>query len=276
MFRWYAEAKVCYAYLFDVEKEIHVRGTRVYDQLRKSRWFTRGWTLQELIAPARVKFYDKQWLSLGDKATLLRELNRITRIDEDVLIDSRNLGFASVAKRLSWAAERKTSRKEDEAYCLLGIFDVNMPMLYGEGSKAFLRLQEEIVRTSTTVDHSILAWVKPSLDPALYQTSKKIQLLALSPHWFGRAQEIISWVVPQSEIFEISQRGIRLTAPFKKTHFGSKFRNDMEYAVALNCRHQHKPSTRIVLYLVERPQVEDLNSQGQYQALEQADVSYDR
>lgn len=129
MFRWYANARKCYAYLSDIGHH-HDRS-----QLNESRWFTRGWTLQELIAPANVTFYDRNWRSIGDKAHMLEDLHKITRIDGKVLRDRKALQLMSVAKRMSWAADRMTSRVEDRAYSLLGIFDVNMPMLYGEGEK---------------------------------------------------------------------------------------------------------------------------------------------
>ena len=131
MFRWYATANVCYAYLSDVEAKHCPSDTNVSEQLRRSRWFTRGWTLQELIAPTKVHFYDKRWILLGDKIGLLKDLVEITRIDEDVLRSRHALRRISVAEKMSWAAERTTSRIEDQAYSLLGIFDVNMPMLYG-------------------------------------------------------------------------------------------------------------------------------------------------
>ncbi|EGP85272.1 uncharacterized protein MYCGRDRAFT_45759, partial [Zymoseptoria tritici IPO323] len=146
MYRWYYQAKVCYAYLPDVPDV----------PLRESKWFTRGWTLQELIAPGHVLFYDGAWNFLGSKISMVRELAEITRIDANVLRDRENLMSVSVAARMAWAADRATSREEDRAYSLMGIFDVNMPMLYGEGRKAFTRLQEEIIKIST--DHSILVW----------------------------------------------------------------------------------------------------------------------
>ena len=120
-----------------------------------SEWFTRGWTLQELVAPRIVHFYSQDWLYLGEKLRLASTLSRITGIDEASLLggDLRRVG---IARRMSWASSRITSRKEDLAYCLLGIFGVNMPLLYGEGDKAFVRLQEEILKI--TDDQSIFAW----------------------------------------------------------------------------------------------------------------------
>ena len=130
-------------------------------QIKNSRWFTRGWTLQELIAPAVSNFYDVNWSYLGtaDEDLLDIVLHRtgipkaVIRASDTLL--AYTLSDYSIAEKMSWAASRTTSREEDEAYCLLGLFGVYMPMLYGEGRKAFMRLQEEIIKTST--DHSIFA-----------------------------------------------------------------------------------------------------------------------
>jgi hypothetical protein len=124
--------------------------------LRNSRWFRRGWTLQELIAPPIVEFYDRNWFEVGTKLSLLGTIAAITRIDIRVLENSQRLDSVNVASRMSWASERKTTRKEDEAYCLMGIFGVNMPLLYGEGHRAFHRLQEEIMKIHD--DYTLFAW----------------------------------------------------------------------------------------------------------------------
>jgi len=155
MFRWYAKARICYAFLSDVAS-----GTDAAD-IVKSRWFTRGWTLQELIAPRRLLFYDADWGVVGDRSALGPAIAASTGIGESFLQnDIRDvylkLSFASIAQRMSWAAKRQTTRTEDLAYCLLGLFGINMPLLYGEGEQAFIRLQEEIIQH--TNDHSIFAW----------------------------------------------------------------------------------------------------------------------
>jgi hypothetical protein len=155
MWVWYREAAICYAYLCDVSS--CTEDPDFEAQVRASGWFTRGWTLQELIAPKHVDFYNGIWTSIGTRQTLQRTISDITGIDADYLNHARPLSAASIAKRMSWAAHRKTTRLEDIAYCLMGLFAVNMPMLYGEGSRAFQRLQEEILRNSD--DESIFAWV---------------------------------------------------------------------------------------------------------------------
>lgn len=154
MFSWYQGAQVCYAYLSDVtwSPTGDSRGSR----FAQSRWFTRGWTLQELLAPQTLIFYDAHWFPLGSKADRSLGIKAATGISAEYLTGKKRLHDASIAQRMSWAANRQTQRKEDIAYSLLGIFGVNMPMLYGEGAKAFIRLQEEIIKESR--DLSIFAW----------------------------------------------------------------------------------------------------------------------
>ena len=161
MFRWYRDSKICYVYLADVDSpEPTSAGLDTIDnhQFEHSRWFRRGWTLQELIAPTDVVFYSKDWHQLGRKAELSYSISKVTKIDQ-LFLDSRNLPSASIAQKMSWAANRETSRPEDISYCLLGIFDVNMPLIYGEGTKAFQRLQDEIMK-AYPYDLTILAWGK--------------------------------------------------------------------------------------------------------------------
>ncbi|KAI2618181.1 heterokaryon incompatibility protein-domain-containing protein [Hypoxylon sp. NC1633] len=156
MFRWYRDAVVCYAYLIDVHASASAIRTVIESELAASRWFARGWTLQELLAPATVIFFSSSWQRVGTKSQLSSSVAAITGIEEPYLL-SGDVGRASVAQRMSWAARRETSRDEDVAYCLLGIFDVNMPLIYGEGRRAFQRLQEEIMRAYPE-DHTLFAW----------------------------------------------------------------------------------------------------------------------
>ncbi|KAL7916804.1 heterokaryon incompatibility domain-containing protein [Trichoderma velutinum] len=161
MFRWYTNAAVCYVLLADVEATSDQ--AVLEERMAKSRWFTRGWTLQELLAPPPEKliFYSSEWARLGSKTDFVDIVSSITRINKPYL-QGQDLRHASVAQKMSWAALRQTSRLEDVAYCLLGLFDINMPMIYGEGDRAFIRLQEAIM-TSTPDDHSLFAW-GPILD----------------------------------------------------------------------------------------------------------------
>lgn len=156
MFRWYQEAEVCYVYLVDVN---HESGRDFLD----SRWWSRAWTLQELVAPSRVQFFDEHWRPLGFKHDLSDKISARIGIDPDVLRDASAVPLKSVATRMSWAAHRQATRAEDLAYALLGIFEINITMQYGEGDKAFVRLQREIMRT--TNDLSLLAWNFAPLSP---------------------------------------------------------------------------------------------------------------
>ena len=128
MFHWYRNSRVCYSYLDDVPSSDEPRSEN--SRFRKSRWFTRGWTLQELLAPLYVVFFGSDWTEIGTKSSLQEVISDITGIDSQVLLTNYG-GEISVAQRMAWASKRETSRVEDEAYCLMGFFGVNMPMLYG-------------------------------------------------------------------------------------------------------------------------------------------------
>jgi hypothetical protein len=171
MFNWYSQSSICFVYLEDVpSKTDEAIDSEIEDDfITKSRWFTRGWTLQELIAPGNLIFYSKYWDKLGTRELLASSISKKTKIGKGILTAGRaeairfDLSFRSVANRMSWASFRETTRPEDIAYCLLGIFDVNMPLLYGEGAtKAFRRLQEEILKNSD--DQSLLAWTASRSD----------------------------------------------------------------------------------------------------------------
>ncbi|KAN0101627.1 HET domain containing protein [Hyaloscypha variabilis] len=149
MFRWYRDAAKCYVYLPDVLKTpFHAEDKSKQPSwelaFRTSRWFTRGWNLQELIAPTSVEFFTQDREPLGDKKSLERYICEITRIPSEALRGSPLADF-SRAERMSWAQTRQTTREEDMAYSLLGIFDVFMPLIYGEGrDNARGRLREAI------------------------------------------------------------------------------------------------------------------------------------
>ncbi|KAF1993910.1 HET-domain-containing protein [Amniculicola lignicola CBS 123094] len=155
MYRYYQQARVCYVYLSDLREEGAEDQGELQSDLRSCRWWTRGWTLQELIAPQTVEFYDSGWTEIGTKLSLDHQIMQITGIDEGVL-GGENPHRRNVAVRMSWAARRTTTRLEDRAYSLMGIFGVNMSLIYGEGCRAFIRLQEEILRSQE--DHTIFAW----------------------------------------------------------------------------------------------------------------------
>ena len=206
MFRWYAEAGECYAYLSDV---YWIESSQLKHGFAQSAWFTRGWTLQELLAPSDVIFFDCKWNCIGKKKELLVEIAAVTGIAVKYLID---LQTASVATKMSWVSKRQTSRVEDIAYCLLGIFDVNMPLLYGEGKKAFLRLELEIIRKSD--DESIFAWTSTS-------AKDHSGLLALWPDAFAGSAYIMA---PSSSSSNMTQEiGVLERQPYSMTNKGLEF-----------------------------------------------------
>lgn len=165
MFFWYRDAVVCYTYLADVAYNGHPSAAspsghleRIERDIRRSRWFTRGWTLQELLVPRRLEFYSQDWKLLGSRKQFADAISSMTRTGRPFLL-GRDLELASIAQKMSWAATRRITRAGDVAYCLLGIFDVNMPLIYGEGAKAFQRLQETLC-TTYPMDPSLFAWGK--------------------------------------------------------------------------------------------------------------------
>ncbi|KAM5365849.1 hypothetical protein ACJA88_012363 [Fusarium oxysporum] len=196
MYRYYQEASICYVYLADIS---------TISEISNSRWFTRGWTLQELIAPSSMIFFDKGWRELGTKISLVHVLSQRTNIPESILCDSEELETTSIAQRMSWAADRVTTRKEDGAYSLMGIFGINMPLLYGEGDKAFHRLQVEIMRVSD--DHSLFAWKA---------IAARGGLLAPTPAAFRGSGNIIPWnpFTAYNSPFTITNKGLHMEAPF--------------------------------------------------------------
>ncbi|PMD39488.1 HET-domain-containing protein [Hyaloscypha variabilis F] len=177
-----------------------------------SRWFSRGWTLQELLAPLKVQFFDKYWRSIGGKEDHLDILSEITNIDRFTLNggDRRRL---SIARRMSWAANRQTTRAEDMAYCLLGIFEINMPLLYGEGARAFVRLQEEILKVSN--DQSLFAWRDPTMEhyrDDYPEASHPQGLLAASPDVFEYSNTIAQFYTETSrhDFSSSTNKGLRV------------------------------------------------------------------
>ncbi|KAL7907009.1 heterokaryon incompatibility domain-containing protein [Trichoderma velutinum] len=253
MFKWYEMSLECYVHISDLshpglnaEPQVIQRALGRYT---RSRWFTRGWTLQELLAPASVRFFDSAWLEFGDKISLRDQIATATGISQQVLVDSvidvrRAMDFISIAQRMSWASRRTTTREEDLAYCLLGIFDVNMPLLYGEGPKAFQRLQEEIIKKSD--DQSILAWSFGREDGTLWKISTA---LAQSPLDFLCCGEIASrGAAAPGDGFSMSQRGLRLDLPV----YGDFNNGDIIYCI-LNCAMAAKGTKAVTTRLLAVP-----------------------
>ncbi|GAW23120.1 hypothetical protein ANO14919_126700 [Xylariales sp. No.14919] len=221
MFAWYRDAAICYAYLNDAPADLNTGVAKA--EFTKSKWFRRGWTLQELLAPREVQFFSGDWIPIGEKGTLSDLLAEITGIDREILLGEMPLSSASIARRMSWAAKREVTRPEDIAYSLMGIFSVNMPMLYGEGAeKAFLRLQEEIMRESD--DQSLFAWINESSSP-----NARFGLLALSPSNFLYSNSVIPYqdFEPRSP-YTMTNRGLRIEVHL--TALG-----DGQYVAAVDC-----------------------------------------
>jgi hypothetical protein len=202
MFKYYADAVICFAHLSDV----HLDKETIDDQLWRSRWFTRGWTLQELLAPQELILYSADWEKLGNREIWKEQIAGIS--DIHILALSGGAGSLkrfSIAQKMSWAARRMTTRTEDIAYSLLGIFDVNMPLLYGEGEKAFIRLQEEIIKNSD--DQTIFAWQSPERPESFHAMS----MFADSPSRFLRADfgVLRQWEI--SKPYSMTNAGLQLT-----------------------------------------------------------------
>jgi hypothetical protein len=234
MFRWYQEAEVCYAYLEDIQD---------VQELACARWFTRGWTLQELIAPKRLVFYNAAWRDIGTRKDSAKEVSRIIDIDEEFLAGANSLSKihgASFAKRVSWAANRITTRDEDIAYCLMGLLDVNMPLLYGEGGiKAFRRLQEEFLKVN--VDQSFLTW-RLRREPG----GPDGNLLASHPKDFQHCNRITlagDDVAP----FSLNNKGLRIHLPVFENREVNK--RSPEYFAILACHLDGEIGHRICIPL---------------------------
>lgn len=227
MFQWYRDAAICYAYLSDVDASEDPDNTLSVDSqsegsssFARSRWFTRGWTLQELLAPSEVIFLAADWSEIGTKKSLRGAVSRVTGISEKALQECRWDEY-SVAQKMSWAASRQTTRLEDAAYCLMGLFDVNMPLLYGEGSKAFSRLQQAIMQR--TEDQSIFAWSYP--DDEHSHTSMS-GIMAPSPQYFKDCSQIetLDQVQDYQGPFEVVNQLVRIRSRLVDDIQGMKLR----------------------------------------------------
>ncbi|KAG6380587.1 hypothetical protein JVT61DRAFT_4951 [Boletus reticuloceps] len=206
MFRWYRLAHVCIVHLSDATSIL-------FDELEKDVWFTRGWTLQELLAPRRIKFYGRNWNELTDVDNdkdhdeLMVSMSRITNIP---IHDLRHFqpGTNRIRERMSWASKRTTTRTEDIAYSLIGIFDVNLPIAYGEGTWAFHRLMEVIIHRCD--EWGIFAWAGPpsthhSRTSAIPQSPACYHLIDV-----GRFPSETEWVHGDTS-FTLSRQGLFLT-----------------------------------------------------------------
>ncbi|KAM0261878.1 hypothetical protein ACHAQJ_002081 [Trichoderma viride] len=238
MFRWYQGAAICYVFLSDVPH--NENPTEESSRFRKSRWFQRGWTLQELLAPKILRFYSitalsdacsaqnvandnviPEWRLLGTKGSMSTTIASITGIPREYLLGIAPLQNSSIAQRMSWAAYRETKRKEDLAYCLLGMFNITIPMIYGEGDQAFFRLQEQIMKVIK--DDSILAWGL-SDEPSANKTGKATagRIIAKAPSDFANSGHIIrrDETSKRTRSIDISGGSIRAYLPLHVTSTG--------------------------------------------------------
>lgn len=219
MFKWYRRARMCYAYLEDVPHMSVAECEEQGSAFRAAKWFTRGWTLQELIAPPEVKFFSQNWQSIGTKADLALCISEITGIAWTCLLKpkfskSNPLRGYSVAQRLSWASRRSTTRIEDQAYSLIGLFDITMPLLYGEGHEAFTRFLGEII--GKYPDHSFFA-----------SQLRYVDFLPRSPKEFCDSRNVVIGNSPQlqkhytpvshSYPFQLTNTGLQITLPIVPT-----------------------------------------------------------
>jgi hypothetical protein len=239
MFQWYERAIKCYAFLEDIwarpgdelfagldpdaaHEALGIRDTQSShgSVLFGSRWWTRGWTLQELIAPLDVEFFNRDWEFLTSKRACSQLISVFCGIADSILSHSTPLSSICVAERISWASERTTTRDEDMAYCLLGILGVNMPLLYGEGGhKAFLRLQEQLIATAE--DYTLFLWGL-SGEPRTSPSAPFESILAASPRDFARGQAWSHWVDAGLDSLrlggppQITSRGLRVSLFIKE------------------------------------------------------------
>ena len=217
MFEWYSKAALCLTYLHDVDS--------LSPDQRRSEWFDRGWTLQELLAPRHIEFFGQNWNYLGNKQDLAGALEHWSGIERKFLTGQADLRAASVAARMSWMAGRTTTLVEDIAYAMLGLLGIFMTPQYGEGVKAFARLQRTLLESST--DESLFAWTIPrhglmcyrSLGSSIAWAPKEWGLLAPSPDCFAHSGNIV--VVPERVVtrpfggYRMSPRGLVLHSPLK-------------------------------------------------------------
>ncbi|KAL8976429.1 MAG: hypothetical protein Q9205_007560 [Flavoplaca limonia] len=246
MFKWYARSSVCYIYLSDFEFPVHEQELgsehdiqawyhRIWPTMspnfKASAWFTRGWTLQELLAPktSQISFLDGNWTLIGHLSDLLDDVSAATGIAKMFLTE---MGFrnqqrqagVSIARIMSWASRRNTSREEDVAYCLLGLFNVHMPLLYGEGAaNAFHRLQVEIMKESD--DESLFAWTS---------NREFSGLLAPSPACFANSENILtSRYAGIRPPYSMTNKGLALSVP--RLHLPEMEDNYHLFRIYLNC-----------------------------------------
>ncbi|MCJ1457722.1 hypothetical protein MMC28_008091 [Mycoblastus sanguinarius] len=243
MFNWYQEAEICLAFLADV-------GGGQPKAVSDSEWFTRGWTLQELLAPKNITFFDRDWVNIGTKSSRSPDIEKATRIAPKHMIDFKT---ASVATRMSWQSGRETTRPEDLAYSMFGIFDVGMDLRYGERDKAFRRLQEEIINRYPR-DESILAWTSNE-----FGDDEQVGILAPRPSCFRETKNLTvtsaSHKYEPRNSYQISNKGLEISVPLASSKTQLFFAGSAEQLrrklkkvdLTLNCWEEGKQGPSIVV-----------------------------
>jgi hypothetical protein len=243
MYQWYWNCGVCYAYLSDVsipDDWIDQHGkllpeSSYLESFKRSQWFARGWTLQELLAPQDLIFVDQSWKKFGTANDLQKSIKEATGINVqiDMHQDHTRSETLRVARCMSWAANRLTTRIEDRSYSLLGLFDVSLPMMYGEGGRAFQRLQREILKVDE--DASILAWSCIDADTGFAPNG-----LAPSPDHFSEYRKLVSAMRETDQFVTLNamltQRGLQVALRIQRDPNDSA----LGYAVLI---HQKGPSS---------------------------------
>ncbi|KAF5558573.1 beta transducin [Fusarium mexicanum] len=242
MFRWYQNAGVCYAHLGDVElskvsqivslpedmdldPSMSSLRTALKDAFIGAKWFTRGWTLQELLAPHYLIFVDNEWRHMGTRESWALEIEKTSNIEERHLnaFNPTDFTSCSIATRFSWASGRETTVEEDESYSLLGLFGISLPLIYGEGGRqAFNRLQRQLIHVYT--DDSVFAWKSSKPDPKL-----EAGILARSVKDFWDASKVTEG--QYGNAYSMTNRGLQITSKYWRQR-----RNPDRVIVRLNCR----------------------------------------
>lgn len=267
MFDYYQNAEVCITYLSDVDttKTRLRKFEKDTDARQNSVWFTRGWTLQELLASPYMWFYDKNWQFIADKEdeSVKKELQAATKIDPSFLNGDLAFRSASVATRMSWMAGRTTTRTEDIAYSMLGILGISMEPQYGEGVRAFLRLQKTLLDGDK--DESIFAWTWNKVGLGCYSSLAETPwvpnswgLLAPSPDCFAESANVILPAKKSREEREYTwvQNGVQFKVPQKSgtdvTNWFGLPRKEIKFA--LNCLVDNKTERKptVVIHLKSR------------------------
>ncbi|KAL8838828.1 MAG: hypothetical protein Q9170_001983 [Blastenia crenularia] len=237
MYCWYQRAGKCYVYLSDVSStgsSANATSTEATWEavFRQSRWFRRGWTLQELIAPASVEFFSREGVRLGDKRSMEQTIVEITKIPAKALRGEPLTGF-EVEERMSWANHRDTKKLEDGAYSLLGLFNVHIPLIYGEGrQKALVRLREEICKSSKPYAHTLPLSILLLVDISTKYVERRDLLVSLENH----LTPSISPACGGKRVALVGMSGTgktELAARFAKLH-----RHDYEAVLWLDCSNE--------------------------------------